>query len=377
MKRDFLQDTYGLKSNPFVNRVATELQLGAWYDREEQLEHWKKIISPPINSNKIAIIIGDYGRGKSLSLLKIIDEAKKHSEIFSIYTNLKTEEKSKPGLDFMLRIFRSINFDKLVENRGDDEIKDAIEKLPNDFDEAKIILEKICLSEIEPEMKKAARYFLRGEVKPSPTQLKHLGIMRKMESIDLAKEYLAAILAFMKGLKYEALLACIDEFEYLFSLVTKGQQSIYLALLRGLYDMPTGLEKNPGNMAKIIFFVAVSEAGWSSFKEIEAKEKSIGGPTIPLSDRIESKLSLGPFNKDQTRKLIEKRLSFDRASGNFEDRPLIPFTKDFVDFIYERTMGEPRKIIVNCSHVLDAGLGAKIHLISKDFAEKALRDRGL
>src|SRR2546428_2575357 len=135
---EFIHQIYGLKTNPFSGgRNARKTHLQSWYDREEQLAQWKKIISPPIKSNKIAIIIGSYGRGKSLSLLKIIDEAEQHKEIFSIYMNLKTEEKSKPGLDFILRMLKSIDFDKLAEGKSKSDLKKAIEQLPSSFDEPK------------------------------------------------------------------------------------------------------------------------------------------------------------------------------------------------------------------------------------------------
>jgi len=111
----FSEEKYGLKGNPFLDDIAREEWLKTWVNREEQLEEWTKIIFNAISSTKnyIVFVIGDYGRGKSLSLLKIIDESKKHKEILPVYLNFKGEEKSKPGLDFMFRIFKSINFDDI------------------------------------------------------------------------------------------------------------------------------------------------------------------------------------------------------------------------------------------------------------------------
>ena len=137
----FIEEKYGLKGNPFLDDIAREIWLETWVNREEQLDEWRKIISNAISSTKnyIAFIIGDYGRGKTLSLLKIVDEAKGHGEILPTYLNFKGEEKSKPGLDFMFRLFKSIDFDKIRKQIGKGDLKNAIESLLDDLDEAKTI----------------------------------------------------------------------------------------------------------------------------------------------------------------------------------------------------------------------------------------------
>ena len=372
----FSEEKYGLKGNPFLDDIAREEWLKTWVNREEQLEEWTKIISNAISSTKnyIAFVIGDYGRGKSLSLLKIIDESKKHKEILPVYLNFKGEEKSKPGLDFMFRIFKSINFDDTRKDNKKNDLENAIESLPDDLDEAKTILKKIYFGEEE---RKLALYFLRGELKPTQSQLKKLEVLRKIDSVDIAKEYLSGFLGFIKKLGYSTLLLAVDEFEYLFSLVPKTQQSIYLALLRGLYDFPLGVSKKVNDIANMAFFIATSESsGWYRLEEMVKKEASTGGPIEPLLDRVDAKTILGVFDKKQTRKLIERRLSYNRIKGKYGDKPLIPFTDDFVEFIHEKTGGLPRAIIVRCGHVLDVGLAERISLLDKEFARKALEERG-
>lgn len=371
-----IEEKYGLKGNPFLDDIAREIWLSTWVNREEQLEEWTKIISNAISSTKnyIAFIIGDYGRGKTLSLLKIIDESRKHREILPTYLNFKGEEKSKPGLDFMFRIFKSIDFDEIRKGKKKNDLENAIESLPDDLDEAKTILIKIYFGEEE---RKLALYFLRGELKPTQSQLKKLEVLRKIDSVDIAKEYLFGFLGFIKKLGYSTLLLAVDEFEYLFSLVPKAQQSIYLALLRGLYDFPLGVSKKVNDIANMAFFIAISESsGWNRLKEMEKKEASIGGPIEPLLDRVDTKTILGVFDKKQTRELIERRLSYNRIEGKYEDNPLIPFSDDFVEFIHEKTGGLPRAIIVRCSHVLDVGLAGGVSLLNKEFARRALEERG-
>ena len=393
MSNKFLREEYGLKEtviDAFSHKIPKENELNFWIDREEELKEWRNIIrkSLKVNNNFIVFIIGSYGRGKTLSLLKVKDETEKDFKeaIFPVYLSFKGEEKpSKLGLDFIFRIFRSIDFDKLVRNRNYNEIIEAINKIPENFDESKNLLKAIYgyrkqLSLQKPATKdekvKMALYFLRGEIKPTISQLRELGIMRKIESIDVAKEYLAAILCFMKNLGYKSLLLAIDEFEYLFSLVSKSQYSIYLALLRGLYDFPMGLDISSDKLANMVFFIGISEDGWNKLKEIEKKEISEGGPTKPLMRRVDLETTLLNFDRKDTEELIKRVLSYNRVTKEFEKDPLIPFTKDFVDYIYELTEGLPRAVKVRCAQVLDAGLADRVPLLTREYAQKVLKERG-
>ncbi|MEX0596214.1 MAG: BREX system ATP-binding domain-containing protein, partial [Candidatus Paceibacterota bacterium] len=294
----FIKERYGLKNqnealNTFKIRAAREKQLEWWIDREQELKIWRNIIkeSVSLNKNFIVLIIGSYGRGKTLALYKVVDEAEKHKEIYPVFLNFKGEEKSKPGLDFIFRIFKNINFSELIKNRTDKDLRNAIGSIPQDFEEAKNILERIVFDEpsnsspnlfprktksqktkVRSEINKLALFFLRGEIRPNASQLKQLGVIRKIENTDIAKEYLSAILYFVKNLGYKALLLAIDEFEYLFSLVSKSQQSIYVALLRSLYDFPPGRSVETEDIANMVYFIAISEDGWNSLKEMERKE---------------------------------------------------------------------------------------------------------
>jgi hypothetical protein len=352
--QEFMREKYKLKRKPFKDRIAREKWLDTWTNREEEVKQWEGVISDSISSDKnyLAFIIGNYGQGKTLSLMRIKRTAAEYEEILPILLNFKGEERSKPGLDFIFRIFKSIDFSKLAKDKRG-KLVNAIETMPDQFNEVRTILDKICCG--EGEIGEVALYFLRGEIIPTQSQLRKLEVVRKIDRIDVAKEYLAGFLTFAKGLGYTTLLLAIDEFEYLFSLVTKTQHSIYLALLRELYDFTAGMGENAENIANMVLFIAISESGWSYLTDLEKKERSIGGPIVPLRRRVDAEIELGPFNEAQTRELIEKRLRYNRVEGRFEDQPLIPFTESFVSFIHEETRGVLEKIIVRCDHVLDAG----------------------
>ena len=392
----FILSKYGLKQSAldaFSDKVARPEHLIWWTNREEEIKQWREIIEKASKTKKnyLSFIIGSYGRGKTLSLLKIDEEAKRYPHIIPVFLNLKGEERSTPGLDLMFRIFRSIDFYNIVKKIDPKDLNDIIASIPDSFKELRSTLKSIYFGKIDAiqasmfsdvnilkdqSISEIALNIIKGYITPNATQLKEIGILRKIDEIDIAKEYLAGLLVFFKKIGFSTFVIAIDEVEALFSLVTKSQQSIYIALLRSLYDFPMGTPIKTEEIANMVTFLSISESGWSSLKELESKEQASGGPTVPLMERVDNATVLGVFNQSQTLELIEKRLKYNRSDDKFEEQPLIPFTDDFVTYVHELTSGEPRLILVRCGHVIDAGIAEKVTKLDKKFAQKVLKERG-
>ena len=377
-KTSFLEKVYGLKSAiSFSHKIGIELELEAWIDRENEIREWENVIQKAINVtqfNPLVFIIGDYGMGKTLSLRKIVKDHEKDKDVLPIYLNFKSEEKvKKPGLDFIQRIFKNFDFDKLKIT----ESKLAILKdiYPDVYYAFKHIF--VPSKKLDEYLRRKLIHFLRGEVKLSIKEMREIKIVRNIVDVDVAKEYLIGLLYIILQNGYKVLLLAIDEFEYLFSIVPKSSQSIYLALLRSLKDLPGNVpEPLQKNIANLAMFIAISNDGLRRLTELEKLEKSTGGPIQPLMMRVERKITLGPLSKKDTRKLIEKRLSLDRIKGRYEKDPLIPFTTDFVEYIYKLTGGRPRDIIDRCDIVLDEGLQRRVPRLTASFARKVFQERG-
>lgn len=374
----FMKNSYGLKGNPFKDYVARAKWLQTWVNRDQELKAWKKTISSSgkFEKNHISFIIGDYGTGKTLSLLKIVEESQRQDTLLTAYFNFQAEEKSrKPGLDLMLRLLKGFPYDRLKKGRSPASLKRAINSLPDDLDEVKRVTMKMYFGD-GPE-RNLAQYFLSGQIVPTKSDLKMLGILRKIQSVEIAKEYLAGALWLAKKLGYSTLLIAMDEFEYLFSLIPKPQRTIYLALLRGLYDFPVGLDLNIGEIANIALFIATSQDGWRKLNDMEKEEMGKGGPIQPLLSRVDRKYTLKSFTRLETEELIKKRLRYDRISERYRRQPLIPFDKSFVGFIFANAKGELRHTIFLCSHILDAGLEKGVKLLDDKFAALVLKERNL
>jgi len=379
---NFLKDEYGLKTDKvFKSRSAKSVDLKAWVDREEELKEWEKVLKDSKrveDSNFLVFIIGEYGMGKTLSLLKIREKAEEIGS-FPVYINFKSEEKTtKPGLDFIQRIFKGVNFDNIkVKQKEFDLLREIFPDVGNVFQS--ILLKKqtdVWGNRYKIDEARLGIAFLKGEITPNQSQLKQLGALRKINSVDIAKEYLIGFLYLLKLSGYSTLVVAVDEFEYLFSIVTSSQQSIYLAVLRELFDLGVIIPKDFKDISNIAFFIASSEDGWRRLIELEKKEKTTGGPIVPLRQRVSSSVILKKFNIKYTKDLIEKRLSYNRIKGKYEDKPLIPYTKDFVDYIFKQTSGTPRFIFERCDHVLDSGLEKRIPRLTAKFALEVFKERG-
>ena len=371
--KSFMKEEYGLSKMPFKARIATELELQAWVNREKELEKWNKILDDAVKtptSNFLVFIIGDYGMGKTLSLLRIEKEASEKA-LFATYLNLLSEQRPRrPGLDFVLRIIRAIDFDDIKVSRKDIVfIKEIFPDVGNAF-------EKIYFPKDDYE-KRLATAFVKGEVTPTQSQLRLMNVIRKIIDVDIAKEYLTGLLYLLKTSGFSTLAVAVDEFEYLFSLVPRPSQSIYLALFRRLYDLPVRIpEELQSRIANMVLFVGVSEDGMRRLTELEDVERSTGGPIRPLMRRVADKVRLGALSKKYVKKLIERRLSLNRIKGKYEKEPLIPFTEDFVDYLNKLTGGRPSDVIERCDHVLDMGLDRRIPRLTAEFAKEVFKERG-
>jgi hypothetical protein len=371
---DFLKKTYKLKDYPFDKDIPDDTIIErAWVNREIEIQKIFDLIqkSKQTKKNSIFVLIGDHGMGKTSTLKKVILESK-GKEIFPIFINLRSPQRIKnPGPDLIFKIFRNTKFSDLKVTLKDIELIDCHSDVKNLF---KTIL-------FENEFQDIAAAYIKGETKLSQKELKKIGVIRKLEDFDILKEYLEAFLIILKTAGFSTLLVAFDEFEYLFSLVAPKDQSIYLALFREIYDMPSFNNAiNEGRSAIVVTIWGTSEDGWTRFDELsfgKSKNRSADPASAALLRRIKNnRILLGPFNKQLTEDLIKKRLSIARIGESPRTSPLIPYTNDFVDFIYKQTSGRLDVILLYCEIALEAGLAKQIKEINAEFAKQAIKEKG-
>ncbi len=372
--KSFLEQQYKLHADPFDGKVSNFPPMAG---REKEKKVWEQILKQRAGQrgNSFNFIIGDYGTGKSFTLYKIFEDAKnEYPNILPIFMPLLSEDTARKfGLDFIQRIFEKFelsDFKKLLSKTSSQDFT----YLKNILHEPGIILEKIKKGD------QVAFAFLRGDRSFNDKEMKALGIVRKIDSTDRAKDYLLAFLYLLKKANINSLLLAIDEVEYIFSQMRGAKISQAFATLRGIFDLQQAHNKaiELRETSNMIFFFGISEDGWRRLTvDLQKREKAEGGPIQPFMDRKDRTITLGPLSEKETKELIELRLKYDRIKNYSSKEPLIPFTEEFVKYVFKLTLGKPRDIVERCDHVLLDGLEQKIPLITVDFAKKVYASHGL
>ena len=371
--KSFLETEYKLKVDPFASKVDLSAPMAG---RKKEKRMWEQIIKQRMGQkgNSFNFVIGDYGLGKSFSLYNIFWDARQNYEdILPIFITLLPEDSiRKFGLEFIQRIFNKFELKDLKGILSKVEKKD-FDHLENLLHEPAIIFEKIKKGE------ELAFIFLRGDRVLNNKELRELGITRKLDSTDRAKDYLLALLYLLKKAGIESLLLAIDEVEYIFSQMRGSKISLAINTLRAIHDLQQshGKALDLGDTANMIFFFGISEDGWRRLNDLQKRERSQGGPISPFMERKDNVITLGPLNKEETKELIELRLKQNRTTGMVEKKPLIPFIEDFVNYVFNLTKGRPRDIVRRCDTVLLEGLEQKVTLITVAFAKKVYESHGL
>jgi len=373
--KSFMETEYKLKIDPFASKVDISAPMAG---RKKEKKAWDQIIKQRAGQkgNSFNFIIGDYGLGKSLSLYSICKEVgENQKEIVPIFITLLPEDSiRKFGLEFIQRIFDKFDVK---------EMKAVLSKVgKNDFDDLKEIMpEPANIFERIKKGEKMALDFITSDHVLDTKELKQLGVGRKLDSTDRAKDYLLAFLYLLKRGGFSSLLLAVDEVEYIFSQMRGSKISLAFNTLRGIHDLQQSHDKalKLGDIANMIFFFGISEDGWRRLTvDLQKREKSQGGPIQPFMDRKDNVITLEPLDKDETKELIELRLSESRTTmGTISKKPLIPFSDDFVAYVFDLTKGRPRDIVRRCDTVLLEGLEQKIPLITVSFAKKVYESHGL
>lgn len=372
--KSFMETEYKLTVDPFASKVDLFAPMAG---RKKEKKAWEQIIRQRAGQkgNSFNFIIGDYGAGKSFSLYNIFkDTGENFKNVLPIFITLLPEDSiRKFGLEFIQRIFDKFD---LKDLKG---ILSKVDK--GDFDHLKTLLPEpsIVFEKIRKGDKLALDFLISDHVLDAK-ELRQLGVGRKLDSTDKAKDYLLAFLYLLKKANFDSLLLSIDEVEYIFSQMRGSKISLAFNTLRGIHDLQQSHDKafKLGDTANMIFFFGISEEGWRRLTvDLQKREKSQGGPIQPFMDRKDNVITLSPLSKEETKELIELRLKQNRTTGIVGKKPLIPFTDEFVGFVFDLTKGKPREIVRRCDMVLLEGLEQKIILITVAFAKKVYESHGL
>jgi hypothetical protein len=331
--------------------------------RTAEQQAWQELIDRRAGArgSSLNFIIGDYGMGKSHSLYHIKKYCDARADVAAVIMKFLSEDELRNfGVDFVRRIFKSLDDDTKVVLRRLTRPR-ALTALRDHTD---VIMKYVRDDSV-------AVTVLTGG-KPTKTELNAAGIRRTLESTEVALEFLAALLSMLHQANRLSLVLCIDEAEYIFSQTNARKTALIFNSIRAIYDLPGGttLGVDLAPLANIIFFFAISVAGWQRFNTLEKVERSQGGPIQPLITRIEKTINLSRLNRSETGDLVSEYLKTSRTEKKKLDNPLIPYDEDFVDYVFALTKGLPRDIVTRCDYVISEGLKDKVTQLTKRYARE-------
>lgn len=310
--------------------------------------------------NEILVVRGDYGMGKSFTLAQLHEHFAGSSEYFvpSPMPLMSAEQSSKFSVDLANRLFEKIGRDQVVKL-----VKRAKESWRGRVSPAADRIFSALLSNDAEDVTEALNTLLSPKLQT-----------RDGQSLIFGLQFILA------SNKKGALLWLIDEFEYVLVL-TKAKLSQLAQTLRELYDRQSEFEKQLGFgvSAKIIFVYATSPSGWErleSTAEGAGKRAGLTGTAgvgvAPFHRRVSQAniIDLEPLSRSNTQRLIETRME----NRDKKLMPVyIPFTDDFISYIYQLSKGRPDEIIKFCDIIFLEAQAQKLMEVNQERAREILK----
>lgn len=402
-----------LKGNPFPAVGIPGDTILFTVDREPVIKSFQNVIGEFLNTEAsiITVLIGDYGSGKS-HLLKLF----KHS----VNTQLLSQENGtiavyikSPGedfRDFFLEFIINIDWPLFVEN-SEEVIRKYIEKhkpevanlivesnIKKSFLESKLnlgaFLKNSKFLELFRRIKedefhevhsndlvfaflmlshpdyssKAWRWFLGGHLDRKEKEEVHVEIL--IEDDVKAYSIFGDLVKLLQIVGIKSFVILIDELEKITQIETRKKTKYQEKLRQMIDDYPKDL---------CIYF-AIAPHQWGLLtKEPTALARRLAGNWI----------TLGGFEKDYTRELIEKYLFYSRvdkfsskdAKAKYNDcePSLCPFTLDSIDAIQKASKGLVSNIILLCRKSLEYfhDNQTNYHSITQQLIESVKKQEGL
>jgi len=370
-------------------RAACEEDLEYWVGRTRETLAWKDQLARLGNSalsyNCLEFVVASYGRGKTLALLRIKRDAlASPGKCWAFYLTYVGEEGLKPR-DFLTKLLLAADLDGLAKQHNKNELSAALSRIPDRYQDAHNAFAAILMTStakpvsqpdtaqdiFQTRLKRRhdlANEWLSGQNLTRKDAVE-VGVVGKVNRVDSAIKCLLALRILLKALGYSSMVVCVDEYEYLFGIVGRKAAAPHLALLRHLFDSGSPDEATGTAMANLGLFLAITESGWTALNDMGQREKGLGGPVSALLERGHATV-LPSLTLDETRELIAIRLRKDHTDPASD--PILPFTNDFVAFVWKFTEGSPRKVYLACDVVVTVGLQQRVPTLTADFARRVL-----
>lgn len=378
-QKQFLSDVYHLSRVPFeLGRYDTK-RVG----RDEEWQRLLTLIHGGQGSQTPAniVLLGTYGSGKSFLLWQLYLHFEKEKRRRVLMTKpirlLNPEQSRNIVLGMVVRLFRrglDIESDLVPMLTV---AKKAARHIPKQYAPYAVVL----LALLDDKVSETARSLLYGN-RVSRAQATELGVpdLQQIKSNEEAVDLLITLQLMARLAEYEAVVLAIDEVEYIDQAPTSQQGRVFDSL-KWLWDSEVAVasaETSP-EIARLTMVMAATPSFWQSKVElVRSSARPVGGlvglnpffSRIPQGNVVEMPEGLG---REDARRLIESRMSEAREPGKLPS-PIVPFTDDYVEYVFQLTQGLPRQVIEICETVVAEAVRKKLPKIDKDAAQTILRE---
>lgn len=326
-------------------------------------------------ANRGLMLIGDYGMGKTFTLMKFEQAVITEQPILAVRLPLLPSDPApRFGVDFIRRIYATLGKKWLIELCQNSSL-DFLDSVDGFIGQILTNLKSASNSDIV----ELSYDYLTSSQSLTKSELTQIQVRRPLTTTTAAFEAFFGLMCLAKSNQKLSLLILVDEMEYLFTEKTSAKAAEVINNLRVLLDLygeKVARGFGTDRFSNVIFLYALSDDGFDRLQAYEKRrQSSSGGGWRPFLDRINPghRFFLEPLNREETESLIELRMSVDPLRHRQQPQPpFIPYTEDFIDYIYKVTVGKPRDIVYYCGIVLSEGLRKGIARIDKEFARHIL-----
>jgi hypothetical protein len=368
-------ERYHLSRQPFelgrydVRRVGRDEE----WKKLQQLVQAAAVSRSPIT----AVLLGTYGAGKSFMLWKLAESLEpkaSHALAVGPMRLIDPEQKRDFIRSLILRLFqKGIDIDgklgPLFAGIQRERLKASSNILP---------FIDLILAIRRPEAAAFARRVLGGNrLLKKEAEAADLAETVYIKTADDALALLQAFQIILKAAGVSVLVMLVDEVEYVEAL-PRGQKSIVLDSLKHLWDQEVAFFSGHAEAAQLLILLAATPDFWNRTREPLLAEAGRGESGVGITpffariraaDVVEMPAELG---QREARQLIVNRMSEVREGRRQED--IIPFTSEYVEYVYRLSQGVPRRIIEICGVVIEEAANRKVKEIDMKTAQKILRD---
>lgn len=376
MSKGNLASVYNFKRMPFelgrydAPRIGRDVE---WQRLRDLVEATRDSRSPVMG-----VLLGTYGAGKSFLLWHLAESyspASKTGILASRPIRLIDPEQRREFIrNLVLRLFRrGLSFDEdlvpLLKTASE-----AQKEYPSGLKR----FVQLLLAAAKGKSQAAARRVLSGgRALRSEALAGGFADAVYIKTNEDAIELLEALQVVLGWAGVKALVLMIDEVEYIDGLL-KIQRATVFDSLKHLWDQEVTFFSSGTQAAQLGLVLSATPAFWQGRNQQLRTEghrpESVVGLT-PFFERIQKGNIIempAELDADEARQLIVSRMAEVRSGTAGED--IIPFTDDFVAYVYELTQGLPRQIIEICATVMSEAARRKLKKITRAEAANILRD---